>query len=112
MSYRKTGIVPPALLSKPDVTPDMHFYLDAFNLLSGFRGSSGFGANPLSYGSVADFAEKVGYNQPGDYFFFLDMMSALDSEFLRIIAERKPKPAVSKNKPNQKIWTPPARPQR
>jgi hypothetical protein len=76
------------LLDRPeDVGLDVQFLLEAFFFLSGFRGAGGFGANPLAYADVVDFAVRVGYSEPSELFFFMDAMSALDKAYL---ANQKP----------------------
>ena len=88
LSYKRTGEVPKALRDQPDMTRDMRFYLECFRKLSGFRGGSGFGANPLSYTDTSSFALELGY-APGSasFLFFLDMLSALDSAYLTYAQE-------------------------
>ena len=70
-------------MDKPDSTAlDVQFLLEAFFFLSGFRGSGGFGANPLAYADVANFAVRVGYSDATEFFFFMDAISALDRAYL------------------------------
>jgi hypothetical protein len=82
MSYKKTGELPPALANKPDITPDYAFYLNSFFFLSKFRGSSGYGPNPLSLSDIWEFCRKVGFHDADMQFFFADIMHACDSVYL------------------------------
>jgi hypothetical protein len=98
LSYKRTGEVPKALRDQPDLTKEVRFYLDCFRSLTRFRGGSGFGLNPLSYSDVTKLAQDLEY-EPGSasFLFFLDMMSALDSEYLRH-SQEKSESARSKTK--------------
>ena len=82
---KRTGIVPPALLEKPEeASPEASFYLGAFDFLSSFRGSNGFSLTPISYSDIAHYAEKVGHTEPDEFFFLAEVVGALDREYRRI----------------------------
>ena len=98
LSYKKTGVVPPALAEQPVITPDLQFYLESFFFLSSFRGSSGFGPNPLAFSDVYRYAELIGYTSPEDFLPFAEMMRACDQVYLEVHrneADSKPKPGGS-----------------
>lgn len=101
---RKTGETPPALQNKPeDPAPDVEFFLQAFFFLSNMRTSNGFGADPLSYLAVADYADRVGYSQDGDFFFFVEVMQALDNAYLKHVSEtQRSKQATKPAQPRPK----------
>lgn len=85
---KKTGETPQAFLDRPPIpTPEVDFLLTAFRTLSGFRGSNGFGLNPLSYSDVVLYADRVGLDRQAE-FFFVEAMSAMDQAFLDIMAEK------------------------
>lgn len=87
---KRTGVMPKALSEKPtEVSPDVAFYLNAFDFLSRFRGSNGFALNPLQYSDIAHYAEKVGYSDPDEFFFLAEILGALDTEYRKIQAEKK-----------------------
>jgi hypothetical protein len=50
--------------------------------LSAFRGSNGFGPEPLRLPDIATYCEKIGYNDPDDFFFFAEVMRACDDVYL------------------------------
>ena len=82
ISYQKTGVVPPALEQKPVFTPDLLFYIEAFFYLSSFRGSNGFGANPLALQDILSYCALIGYTSEDDVLFFSEVMRACDHVFL------------------------------
>lgn len=87
---RRTGDIPPALRNRPeDPSPEAEFYLHAFYFLSGFRGSNGFGMNPLSYEAAADYAERVGCFRAEEFFPFMEAMRALDQVYLTHAHEKQ-----------------------
>jgi len=64
------------------MTPVLAFYLQAFSYLSSFRGGNGFGLNPIALQDIATYCEKIGYNDPDDFFFFAEVMRACDDVYL------------------------------
>jgi hypothetical protein len=82
MSYRKTGELPPALANKPHITPDYAFYINSFFFLSKFRGSNGYGPNPLSLPDIWEYCDRVGLSDPDMQLFFADVMHACDDVYL------------------------------
>lgn len=99
MHQKRTGDVPQALRNKPDdPPPDVEFLLHAFFFLSGFRGSNGFGMNPIPYLASADYADRVGYSDPVDFFPFMEAMQALDREYLRHLSDKQDREAKLKSK--------------
>ena len=97
---KKTGETPPALRNKPpDPAPDVEFYLFAFYFLSGFRTSNGFGANPIDYLAIADYADRVGYVEAADFFPFVEVIQALDREYLSFLSEKQNREMKTKSKP-------------
>lgn len=89
LSYRKTGKVPPALQSRPELTKDILFYIEAFYFLCRFRTSSGFGPNPLSLLDIEAYARTIGYTSSEDFFFFAEVMSACDQVYLEDVQKRQ-----------------------
>jgi hypothetical protein len=84
LHQKRTGEVPPALQNKPSGDAlDVDFYLHAFFFLSGFRPAGGFGLSPIPYANVSDYAMRVGYTNPVDFFFLADVIRALDAEYMR-----------------------------
>jgi hypothetical protein len=90
-SYEKTGIVPPALASKPDLTVDVAFYIEAFYFLSGFRSQGFSGPGSLLFSDIIRYAELVGYTASEDIQFFASVMLSCDIAFRKAISD-KPKP--------------------
>jgi hypothetical protein len=86
--------LPPALASRPWVTVDIQFYLSAFFFLTRFRGSNGFGLNPLAFADVDRYAIMSGYADPEDRLFFAEVMNECDHIYLE--KERKKQEAKKK----------------
>lgn len=90
LSYRKTGTVPKALAEQPELTPDIRFYLDAFYQLSRFRGSNGFGVNPLVYSEISAYAVSCGFEQHSwSHEVFLDVLAELDSAYTEFMRQKQ-----------------------
>ena len=95
-SWAASGKLPPALEKRPDVTPDVQFYLQSFFRLSNFRtmGFSSMGSIPMA--DILAHAEMVGYTSMEDRAFFVDMMTALDIEYRNLAHEKQEREAEQK----------------
>lgn len=84
-SYRRTGVLPPALQSRPDLTRDVAFYLEAFFFLSSFRSYGMGGPLPIPLSEIATYARLIGYNAE-DTLFLAEVINACDSVYLTKVA--------------------------
>lgn len=92
-------MLPQALLSRPKLTRDSLFYLEAFFFLSGFRSYGMSGPLPIALSEIAEYARLVGYNTSDDILFFVEIVHACDMVYLRKAAEdQKASAAASKPK--------------
>ena len=73
--------MPPALEKEPTQTEEFKFYVDSFFLLSDFRPPGFSGVSPIPFETIMSYAERVGYTDTSDQFFFLDVMRACDTEY-------------------------------
>ena len=88
---KRTGTTPKALLEQPpDPPPDTAFYLNAFRLLSNFRGSNGFAIEPLRYADMAHYAAQMGL-EGDEFFFFAEVIAAIDHAYRNAMSESQPK---------------------
>jgi len=97
-AWTSSGKVPPALEKRPDVTPDIQFYLQSFFRLSNFRtmGFSSIGSIPMP--DILAYAEMVGYTSVEDRAFFVDMITALDIEYRNLAHEKQERESEQKKR--------------
>lgn len=85
---RKTGNIPDALATRPDPpSPIVDFFLSAFQFLSRFRGSNGFGMNPISYQDIVRFGERIEFTMFTE-FSFAEVISEMDQAYLAAMHEK------------------------
>lgn len=89
LSYQRTGNVPPALASRPTLTPDVSYLLECFSLLSRHRQSNGFGSNPLALADIVAVAAPLGFRTNDEFLFFAEVMGGMDDEFLTFHQEQR-----------------------
>lgn len=89
LSYERTGIVPPALASRPFITPDVAYLMECFSLLSRHRQSNGFGVNPLPLADIVAVSGPLGFRSASDFLFFAEIMGEMDREFLDYANEQR-----------------------
>ena len=75
-------MLPPALRSRPDITPDLAFYLEAFFFLSGFRSYSMGGPSPIPLSAISEYARLIGYTSSDDILFLAEVVNACDRVYL------------------------------
>ena len=98
LSYKKTGVIPPALANEPEITPQLRFYFEAFAFVSRFRTYGMSGPNPISLPDIRVYADKIGYTSTGDFLFFAEIMSACDQVYLEDYQRRSKAESESKKK--------------
>lgn len=102
LAWEKTGTPPPALLRKPNLTPDLHLYVEAFYTLSGFRAPGFSGPGPLLFADILAYARLVGYTTVDEQLFFVSVIQAADGAFQEYAAKKsKAETAKSKAKPSR-----------
>jgi len=103
LSYERTGIVPPAWENKPEITPEVEFYLWSFNTLSRYRvkslGGMGGGYGSITWDMVRDFCTLVGFSKPDEIFLMLEVIAACDQVYLEYQAKSAERKAKSQKKP-------------
>lgn len=98
LSYEKTGVIPPALARKPELTDDCIFYLEAFYFLSGFRPEGMSGLGPLLLADIERYAALSGYTSANEILFFADVMLACDVAFRNYHAKKSSAKSAAKPK--------------
>jgi hypothetical protein len=98
MSYERTGIVPPALASRPTITPDVSYLLECFALLSRHRQSNGFATNPIPLADIVAVSGPLGFRSSSDFLFFAEIMGDMDREFLSYDQEQQKLKAATKKR--------------
>lgn len=90
--WQQTGKIPPALQNRPDLTPDLSFYLDAYSFLASFRSPGFSDIGPLAYDSLVQYAQLAGYTEADDIQFFCEAMLACDHAAREAFKAIKPAP--------------------
>ena len=98
ISYERTGIVPPALASRPVLTPEVAYFIECFGLLNAHRQSSGFGVSPLPLADIVAVSGPLGFRTSDEFLFFAEIISALDREFLDYADEKQKRDSATKSK--------------
>ena len=81
--------MPPALARKPEVTIDLHVYIEAFFTLSSFRSPGFSGPGPLLFADILRYAELVGYTTNADRLFFVEVIQGAESAYQAHVAKKQ-----------------------
>jgi len=78
----------PSWDNRPQLMPELAWVLEAFQMLSAHRQSSGFGMSPLSIADIEAYCRLIGLETEGRVK-FLDMVTSLDTAFLQWSVEER-----------------------
>lgn len=87
--YDQTGDIPSPLLNRPDITPEIAWYLDAFFLLNSSR-QTGMSVGRIPLSEVTNYALVFG-TIGDDLKDFCSIISRLDAAYLEWVDKKKPK---------------------
>ncbi len=96
--WKKSGVQPPALKSRPEVGSHLLPFLNAYNSLRCHRTRSEAGYNPISYNDLILYAQTHGFfDTPDTFHSFETLIQACDHAFLSF-ADEKQRQAISQMK--------------
>jgi hypothetical protein len=94
--YERTGVMPPALASRPTLEICNQIYNEAFNTLSGGRQNSDHVINPITFSDVMQYCDCIQEFDGEERLRYWAMISACDSAFINSALEERARTAKLK----------------
>jgi hypothetical protein len=88
--YERTGVMPPALENRPDLSIENVVYNEAFNVLSGGRQNTDHVVNPITFTDVMNYCDCIEEFDGMERLRYWRMISACDNSFIdSVLKSRK-----------------------